>query len=56
MINENKIHNNSNCSRDNSVIINNESNGINEEDSTLLTMIYSKQKCKDLQFSVSTVK
>jgi hypothetical protein len=39
MINENKMQNYSNCSRDNSVIINNESNGNNEEDSTLLTMI-----------------
>jgi len=39
MINENKVQINSNYSGDNSVIINNESNGNNEEDSTLLTMI-----------------
>lgn len=42
MINENKKYNYSNSSRDNSVIINNESNGNIVEDSVLMSMIKSK--------------
>lgn len=42
MINENKVFNNSNSSKDNSVIINNESNGNIMEDSILMSMIKSK--------------
>ena len=56
IINENKVLNYSNSSRDNSVIINNESNGNIVEDSTLMTMVKSNQKIKEMQLSISTVK
>jgi len=56
MINENKVFNYSNSSRDNSVIINNESNGNIVENSTLMTMVKSKQMSKEMQLSISTVK
>ena len=56
MINENKVFNYSNSSRDNSVIINNESNGNIVENSTLMSMVKSKQLSKEMQLSISTVK
>jgi len=56
MINEYKVFNYSNSSRDNSVIINNESNGNIVENSTLMTMVKSKQMSKEMQLSISTVK